>query len=172
MYNVGAIYEIIGRVVNKTSVTAYILKDRRNNQTQAIEKSIVEQLALNKQIYNCTGQIYNNIVNLKGINCKLSKLPKYDTHGNKIPECETITPTKKMGDLKLIGKIQNGRVVKAYVVCAVNDESKQKIISREQILNLARTGRIINAKSQRNGTEILLRGNNGFSLSQLKVYNE
>lgn len=172
MYNVGAIYEIIGRVVNGTSVPAYMLKDRRNNQARAVEKTIVEQLALNKQIYNCTGQIYNNIVNLKGINCKLSKLPKYDIHGKLIPECENITQTKKVGDLQLIGKIQDGRVIKAYVVCAVSDESKRKIISRDKVLSLAQSGRIINAKSQRNGNEIVLRGNNGFNLSQLQIYNE
>ena len=172
MYNVGAVYEIVGRVVNGTCVSGYLLRDKRDNSVSIVKKSIVEQLALNKQIYNCSAQIYNTIVNLKGINCRLSALPKYNDKGQPIQESPSASPAKKAGDLKLIGKIQQGREVKAYIVCSVSDADKKMTISRDKVLVLAQSGRIVNAKSQRNGNTLVLRGDNGFNLSQLKVYNE
>ena len=92
-YNVGAKYEIIGRIQHGTSVMAYMIKDRVESSTSIIEKGIVEQLALNKQIYNCNAQLYGNIVNMKGVNCKLNQLPKYTESGDLVPEEEK--PKKK-----------------------------------------------------------------------------
>lgn len=123
-YNVGAKYEIVGRIQHGTSVMAYMIKDRVENSTSIIEKGIVEQLALNKQIYNCNAQLYGNIVNMKGVNCKLNQLPKYTENGDLVPEEEK--PKKKApADLKLIGKVQTGRVITDYVVAALKDTSKK-----------------------------------------------
>lgn len=170
MYNVGAVYEIIGRVVNGTYVSAYILRDRRNQQIQPINKSIVEQLALNKQIYNCQAQVYDKIVNLKGINCKLSKLPKYDNNGNIIEEKKNDSQAKKKADLQIIGKVLDGRRVKSYVICSIADKSKKITLSRTDTLKLVDSGRVLNAKVQRNAGSIVLRGDNGFSLTDIQVY--
>lgn len=170
-YNIGARYEIIGRVTERTSVIAYIIKDNHSGgKIYPMEKSMVEQLALNKQIYNCTGQIYNNIINLKGINCKLNQLPRYDMNGNKIVETDK---GKKhvVADLELVGKIQNGRVISEYVLISIINPNKPFKLPRNMVIKLAQEGRIVNAKSQKNGDEMMLRGAEGFNLAQLKTYN-
>lgn len=172
MYNVGAIYEIVGRVVNGTSVSSYILRDKRNHSLKSVSKNIVEQLALNKQIYNCQAQIYGSIVNLKGINCKLSKLPKYDNNCNIVVDKIERVQNKRQADLQIIGKILDGRKVKAYIICALADRNKKTKLSRNDTLRLVDSGRVLNAKIQRNGDSIVLRGDNGYSLNDIKVYGE
>lgn len=169
-YNVGAKYEIVGRIQHGTSVMAYMVKDRVENSTSIIEKGIVEQLALNKQIYNCNAQLYGNIVNMKGVNCKLNQLPKYTETGDLVPEEEK--PKKKApADLKLIGKVQTGRTITDYVVVALKDTSKKMKVPKETVLQLAQEGRILNAKVQMNNGELMLRGNYGVNLSQLTTYH-
>ena len=169
-YNVGAKYEIVGRIQHGTSVMAYMVKDRVENSTSIIEKGIVEQLALNKQIYNCNAQLYGNIVNMKGVNCKLNQLPKYTETGDLVPEEEK--PKKKApADLKLIGKVQTGRTITDYVVVALKNTSKKMKVPKETVLQLAQEGRILNAKVQMNNGELMLRGNYGVNLSQLTTYH-
>ena len=169
-YNVGAKYEIVGRIQHGTSVMAYMVKDRVENSTSIIEKGIVEQLALNKQIYNCNAQLYGNIVNMKGVNCKLNQLPKYTETGDLVPEEEK--PKKKApADLKLIGKVQTGRTITDYVVVALKDTSKKMKVPKETVLQLAQEGIILNAKVQMNNGELMLRGNYGVNLSQLTTYH-
>jgi hypothetical protein len=168
-YNVGAQYEIIGRIPKGTTIIAYVLKDKFTGKSHPVEKAIVEQLALNKQIYNCSAQIYGNIVNLKGINCKLNQLPRYDLSGNIVND-ESKQKKRVIADLQLVGKIQNGRVISDYVVVSISEPDKLMKLPRDTVLKLAQDGRIINAKSQMNGSEIMLRGTAGFNLSQLRTY--
>lgn len=168
-YNIGARYEIIGRITQGTTVVAYMINDRTNNSKSKLEKCIIEQLALNKQIYNCTAQVYENIVNLKGINCKLSKLPKYTEDGKIIEDVDK--PKKKVvPDLKIVGKVQSGRSIVAYVIAPLNDSSKLMKLSKDNVLQLAQDGRLSNAKVQMNNGDIMLRGASGFNLSQLVAY--
>lgn len=170
-YNIGAKYEIVGRVQHGTAVIAYMIKDRTNESLTMTEKGIVEQLVLNKQIYNCTAQIYNNIVNLKGINCKLNSMPKYNDAGELIIE-EEIKPKKKVpADLKLVGKVQTGRVITDYVVVALADTSRKMKIPKETVYQLAQDGRILNAKAQMNNGKPMLRGAYGVNLAQLANYH-
>lgn len=168
-YNIGARYEIIGRVTSGTAVVAYTLRDKISGLICQMEKGIVEQLALNKQIYNCNAQLYGNIVNLKGINCKLSQLPKFDNKGNAIDENKN--KRKNTADLKLVGKVPCGRLISDYIVISVYEPDKTMKIPRETVIKLAQEGRIINAKSQMNGEEAMLRGTAGVNLAQLKTYD-
>lgn len=167
-YNIGAKYEIVGRITNSTSVVAYMLSDKQTGQLIPMEKGIVEQLALNKNIYNCTAQIYNNLVNLKGINCQLSKLPKYRLDGAILDDEKS--KNKIEADLKLVGKIQEGKSITHYVVAIINNPTKVYKVDKERIKELALNGRIINAKCQMNNGEALLRGAKGYTISQLKTY--
>lgn len=170
MYNIGARYEIVGRVLSGTTVSAYVLKDILTGKVNMVEKCIVEQLALNKQIYNCSGQIYKSIINLKGIGCKLNQLPRYDNRCMPIVDDDK-DKRKITADLELIGKVQKGRAVVAYRVRNLRDKgSKPVIISRDKVIELARSGRIINAKCQMNGSDIMLRGIPGVNLAQLESY--
>ena len=168
-YNIGAKYEIVGRVSHGTTVVAYMVKDRTAGTTSKIEKGIVEQLALNKQIYNCHAQLYNDRVNMKGINCKISKLPKYDDNGSLVVLEEPLK-RKVIADLKLIGKVQSGRVISDYVVVSLLSPDKKMKVPKETVLQLALEGRVTNAKVQMNNGEMILRGSTEESLSQLALY--
>ena len=75
-YNVSARYTLVGRIMKSTSVVAYVINDRVNGQIYPLGKGVVEQLALNKQIYNSYAQVYGGVVIMKGIGCKISELPK------------------------------------------------------------------------------------------------
>lgn len=168
-YNFGARYEILGRVTEGTTVCGYVIKDRSNGNVEFMDKGKVESLALKKNVYNCTAQVYRDIINLKGINCKLNQLPKFDVNGNRINK---VVPTSKkvVADLKIIGKITNGRYISDYVVISKDNPSKKMKLPREIVLKLAEEGRIMNAKSQVCGNTIVLRGDMGQNLSELKVY--
>lgn len=168
-YNIGARYEIIGRVTKGTSVLGYLILDKSNNTRGTLEKAVVEQLALNKQIYNCTAQVYGNIVNLKGINCKLNQLPKFTMDGQPVPENDR-KKKRVVSDLKLVGKVQKGRAISDYVVIDLNDPNTLMKIPRSLVLKLAQDGRFSNATVQMNGNEIMLRGVSGSNLSQLQTY--
>lgn len=168
VYNIGARYEIVGRMLDGTHVMAYLIKDRLSQNEIRLEKGIVEQLALNKQIYNCNAQVYNNAVNLKGINCKISQLPKYDDDGNIIPK--EPPKLKIIPNLKLVGKVQSGRTISDYIVVSLSDESTLMKIPKDAVLLLAQEGRITNAKVQYNNGKLMLRGKDGRSLAKLALY--
>ena len=172
MYNVGARYAIIGRVTEGTTVISYMVEDSQTGTKYPMDKQIVEQLALNKQIYNCYAQVYNKIVNLKGINCKLNQMPKYDRDGKRVVEDVKVKRQAK-ADFEIVGKIPNGRTVVAYVLKPLNNPNAQLVkLSRAEVIELAHAGRISNAKCQFSGGTILLRGIHGKSLNDIKVYNE
>lgn len=165
-YNISAQYEIIGRVPDGKSVIGYVLLSRIDNTTMICSRGTVEQLALDKKIYNATAQIYNNSVLIKGINCKLNQLPNYSVDGTKVVSKEK----RSIPKLRIIGRIQNSRVVSSYIVeYESNGESKRRTFTKEEVLDLARRGLIINAKAQLNNGELMLRGINE-DLGSLRTY--
>jgi hypothetical protein len=153
-----------------TSVSGYVIHDKITGQRFSMEKGVVEQLALNKQIYNCHAQVYNNIVNMKGIGCKLSSLPRYDSGCNKIVKKKD-TPIKK-ADYEIVGKIQKGRKVLGYILIKLDDTDKTRYnMEKSQVLKLARAGKIINAKCQMYGSEPMLRAAPGCDLTKIEIYS-
>ena len=172
-YNYSAKYEVVGRVPDGTSVVAYICLDRENGKHTMLSKGIVEQLALNKNIYNVQAQIYNNIVNLKGINCKLSQLPRYNANGS-IIENNTVSNKKDIVPfIRIIGRVQKSKSISGYIVEYKTKDNKtaRKKIDKEMMLGLARKGYVINAKAQLNNGVLMLRGLNE-DLGMLKTYKE
>lgn len=169
-YNVCAKYEIIGRIKSGATVVAYMINDRTTNKQCKFERPVVEQLALNKQIYNCTAQVYANAVIMKGINCQLNKLPNYNPDGTIIKKEEDIKKKKEPPNLELIGKIQDGRSISDYIVINIADRDSIMKISKEQVIQLAIDDRFINAKAQKNNDQYILRGKNGFNIHRLALY--
>lgn len=157
--NILAQYEIIGRVPNGTSIVGYVIKNRTNGEIQILQKGIVEQLALCKNIYNANAQIYNNVVNLKGINCKLSQLPRYTADGSIICDKETKRYSVEPF-LRIVGRVQRQRIICGYIIEYKDREDKiiRKRVDKDKTLELARAGYIINAKAQLNNGELMLRG--------------
>lgn len=172
MYNTSAQYEIIGRIPNGTYIAGYVLYNRINGEITTEQKGVVEQLALNKNIYNANAQIYNNIVNLKGINCKLSQLPKYCADGRLIEDKQKSNKNIKPF-LRIVGRVQRSREICAYIVEYRDKANKlaRKRIEKDKIIDLARNGYIENAKVQLNGGELMLRGVN-VDLTTLKKFKD
>lgn len=170
-YHVSARYVLVGRITEGTYVKGYVVFDRYSKTKSTMEKGVVEQLALNKQVYNSTAQVYGNIVNMKGINCKLSELPRFDEHGNKVTKTSKEVNTRK-AEYEIVGKVQKGRKVLGYVLVKLNSNQKDKYnLEKSQVLKLAREGKILNAKCQMYGDKLMLRAANGYDLTKLPVYN-
>lgn len=169
-YNTSSKYEIIGRILDGTVVKFYVFKDRETNSILKIEKAKAEQMALNKEIYNCRAQNYQNIVNMKGINCKISQMQKYNDDLTPVIETEKQLKKKVVKDLKLIGKILSGKQISDYVVININEPNVLLKVSKENVLLLAKEGRVINAKVQYYNGVLMLRGTDVEPLSALKQY--
>ena len=164
-YNIGAPYIMIGRVISGNKVLKYILKEANTDNEVILDKDITEQLALDKKIYNCSAQLYNNIVNLKGIQCKISELPKYDMNGNKIE-----TKKKDLKNyMKLVARLQDGREVVGYKIVRVSDPESEIYIDRDGLLELAKNGILVNAKVQKDHDRVILRAKNGYKIKDIKT---
>lgn len=72
--NYQAEWAVIGRIASGVTVLEYVIKNR-NGQIKRVPKDTFDNLALNGQIYNCSANIYNNRVNLRGIGIKIKDLP-------------------------------------------------------------------------------------------------
>lgn len=164
-FNVSARYKLIGRIMQSTSVIAYVIHDRVNEKIYPLDKGVVEQLALGKQIYNSYAQVYNGTVYMKGIGCKISELPKYNN------KCQLIEKdnSKKVAheyEYKITGKIIRGRKVLGYVLIGLKDKVSHKI-DKDTVIQYALENKIINAKCQKNNGTMILRANNGYDLCNL-----
>lgn len=164
-YNVSARYTLIGRIMKSTSVVAYVINDRVNGQIYPLDKGIVEQLALNKQIYNSYAQVYNRVVIMKGIGCKISELPKCNE------KCEPLERVNSKNtdhnyEYKITGKIISGRKVLGYIIVRLKDNSAHRV-DKTTVMQWAMSDKIINAKCQRNNGNMILRASNGYDLSNL-----
>lgn len=164
-YNVSARYKLIGRIMHSTSVIAYVIKDRANNQVYPLDKGVVEQLALNKQVYNSYAQVYNGVVNMKGIGCKISELPKYNSNCQLIDKSKTKSPAHTY-EYKITAKLISGRKVLGYVLLNLADGSYHKV-DKDTVIQYALDNKIVNAKCQRNNGNMILRASNGYDLFNL-----
>lgn len=145
-------YCIIGRYMDGVRVIGYEMESV-DGQRDRMTKRQVEELALNKQVINCTAQKYINpktneeTIVLKGVGCKLSSLPYISLNKNK-------GKVDKRG--LIIERIVDGKNTLGYVVELHSGEVKN--ITREQTMMLARKGSLKNARAQMSRGELLLRG--------------
>lgn len=173
MYNVGADYAVIGRVTTGTSVEGYIIVAKNGTANAPAKKLFIpkrefEILALNKKIYNCSAQLYHGGTNLKGIHCKISKLPRYTK------ECmEIIEPkeNKRVNTYSMLlkYKVRDGREVIGYIVQErlPNGSVVTRYKSRIDIMKAAASNKIYGVKCQSNAGRTIIRGVNGFSLNDI-----
>lgn len=158
--------KIITRYMDGVKVIGYGLIDNLGNH-HVMAKDTVEQIALTKQIVNCTAQRYRDTIVMKGINCKLIDLPVIEVSSGKIRGEDDNNKKKIMkNQITLIGRITKGKTTVGYVVKTTNGEEKK--LSRNKVLVLARQGKISNARAQLYGERLILRGV-GFELTQLPV---
>lgn len=159
-------YKVVARYMDGVKVIGYGLVDNAGNK-HLLPKDVVENLALSKNIVNCTAQRYKNVIVMKGTNCKLTQLPVIEANSGKVRGADEAARKKVIkNQVTLVGRIINGKATIGYVVRT--PDSNEKKISRDKVLTLARQGKVSNARAQLYGDKLILRGV-GLELTQLPV---
>ena len=163
-------YELLGRVPEGKHIVAYVVKSRITGKTEVVDKQTLEELVINKDVYDVTCQIYNGKVNLRSQNFKLTELPLYDIMGNRIER------KVKKGDvipfLTITGKIIDNKRIIGYVVenTKLPEKERERVkLSKEKVIEVIKLGYITNAKTQLCNGETIIRGY-GSDLSNLPAY--
>ena len=155
-------YAIIGRYMNGKEVTGYQLQDE-SGKSKRYTKEQVYFLVGKGAITNCSGQIYEDKVILKGKGINLNDLPIADERKGSIRNTEAVgkvrkgkTSTDVMNQCIIVGRLEaNGRTV-GYTVKNAGGATRK--LKREDVLTLAKNGGIGNARVQMYKGKPLLRG--------------
>lgn len=160
----GIKYKVVGRCMDGVKVIGYVVINNLGIKEYKVKDELY-QLALDKHVVNCSAQLYDDKVVLKGIGCQLAKLPKLNKYGETIEKVENNTKTAI-----IVGKITDRKEVVGYRV-QFNDGNNinYKNISRDKLLILAKNKKIDNARVQMLNNKMLLRGVN-CDLTKLPVY--
>lgn len=164
-------YQIVGRYMNGKSVTGYHLQCLTNDgKNGKYTKEQVCFLVGRGQITNCSGQLYKDQVLLRGEGISLEDLPVQQEDG-RMSRTEAVGKVRRgataadvMTQLLLAKTITHGRNVIGYVV--TNAGGGTNNVARAQILELAKAGRIGNARYQESNGKPILRGV-GINLNEL-----
>lgn len=168
-------YQIVGRYMDGKEVTGYHLMDLSTGNHRKYTKEQVAFLIGRGQVTNCTGRIYQDKVLLEGVGMSLNDLP-VQKEGGELTRTDSIGKIRRgtsAGDAMSQVMIQSvivhdddSRRVIGYV--ATNAGGAQANLSRGKVLELAKSGRVGNARVQESNGRILLRGV-GVNLSSLPV---
>lgn len=157
-------YQIVGRYMDGKEVTGYHMQCLSNGRNDRYTKEQVCFLVGKGQVTNCSGQIYKDKVLLRGVGMSLDELPIQREDGS-LSRTDSVgkirrgaTAADVMTQLMLTKAIVSGRNVIGYVV--TNAGGGTHNASRAQILELAKNGRIGNARYQESNGRPILRGVN------------
>lgn len=160
-------YQVIGRCPVGVRVKAYVLKNVHNGEVQVIDKDTVYRMAMQKRIVNCSAQEYDGKIVFKGIKFKLTDLPNYNIDGTlQVRDRKQ----NKHEDLVISSRIVLGKNTIGYILSRrdTSGNIQRAKVTREKVIELAREGKITNARVQRLNNKFLLRGVS-CELSQLPV---
>ena len=167
-------YQIVGRYMSGKEVVGYHLQSIDTGKSGRYTKEQVCWLVGRDQITNCTGQIYQDKVLLRGKGMSLEDLPvQYDDGDTRNMEQlgkirrGTSVPNA-MEQFMIVGTIKSGRNTVGYVV--QNAGCGIKKLKRQQVIELASAGKIGNARVQNYNGNVLLRGV-GCNLDELPSEN-
>lgn len=164
-------YQIVGRYMDGKEVTGYHLQCLSNGKNDKYTKEQVCFLVGRGQVSNCSGQIYQDKVLLRGVGISLEDLPVQQEKGG-ISRTDGVGKVRKgasaadvMTQFMLTHAIVSGRNTIGYIVSNAGGGTAK--ISRAQLLELAKAGRIGNARYQESNGKPILRGVGGVNLNQL-----
>lgn len=156
-------YRIVARVVNGTKCEGYMLIDENGNKGIK-SKHETETMAINKMIDNCTAQMFNGNIVMKGRNIKLRELPCCDKNGNIVEKANNNIKQ----NYSIVGKVVSGREVTEYII-EDSETSKTFRMKRDEVIKLAYQRRISNAYIQSYNNRKIIRGRNGTDLNYIKT---
>lgn len=163
-------YQVVGRYMNGKEVEGYHIQSLESGRSMKINKNQMAYLVGRGQITNCEGQLYKDKVLYRGVGISLDDLPVKQLDGG-LSRTDAVghirrgdTAEDAMTKLMIIGSVARGRIVESYIV--KNAGGATATLPKKEIVDLARQGKIGNARVQMyNGTE-LLRGV-GVNLNEL-----
>lgn len=165
-------YQIVGRYMDGPEVTGYHLQSIETGKSGRYSNEQVYYLVGREQVTNCTGQIYQDKVLLRGKGISLNDLPVINEDGN-IKNTDNIgkvrrgtSATDAINQFMIVKIIKQGRNTVGYVIQNAGGGTKK--VNRQQILELAQQGKIGNARVQNYQGKILLRGVN-VNLDELPI---
>ena len=151
-------YRVAGRYMSGVKVLGYYLTEVNLGTGVNATKQEVEQLALNKQLVNCTAQHYQGKILLKGVGMKLNELPVVDVSKTQQIGAEAPKKEPEKPGYTILARLISQKHVVGYVV--IDEHHTQYRISREKTIKLALDGMVHNARVQRYHEELVLRGVN------------
>lgn len=167
------LYQIVGRYMNGSEVTGYHLQSMETGKQGKYTKEQTIFLVGRGQVTNCSGQIYQDKVILRGIGVSLEDLPVKQENGG-LTRTDLIGKVRKgtsssdaMIQAMVIGSIVDGRNVIGYVLR--NAGGGVIKAPRDRVLQLAKAGRIGNMRAQTSNGKDILRGV-GINLNELPQY--
>lgn len=166
-------YQIVGRYMEGKEVVAYHLQSLEREKDGRYTREQVCYLVGRGQVTNCSGQLYQDKVILRGVGGSLEDLPVVQEGTGEITRTDGVgkirrgaTPQQVMTQFMLVGSIVKGKNTVGYVIANAAGETKK--LNRDIVLKLAADGRLGNARVQNYKDKILLRGVN-CNLNELPV---
>lgn len=163
-------YQIVGRYMDGKEVTGYHLQSLDTGKSGKYNKEQVCFLVGREQVTNCEGQIYQDKVLLRGKGISLDDLPVQQENGS-LSRTDNIGKIRRgtsasdaMTQVVIVGSVVRGRNVLGYII--QNAGGGKTRIERDKLLELARAGRVGNARVQMYQGRMILKGV-GVDLSQL-----
>ena len=157
-------YQMVGRYMNGKEVTGYHMQSMETGKAGRYTREQVIYLVGRDQVTNCTGQLYQDKVLLRGRGMNIEDLPVQYENGD-FKNTENIGKVRRgtsaadaMTQYMITKSITDGRRVVAYEV--TNAGGAHKDIPRDDLIRLAGEGRIGNARVQNYNGHVLLRGVN------------
>lgn len=155
-------YQIVGRYMNGSEVTGYHLHSMETGKSGKFTREQVAFLVGKGQVTNCTGQVYQDKLILRGTNGSLEDLPIQQEDG-RFKGSDAIghvrrntTGAAAMEQFLIVGVLRNGKEVVGYIVQNAGGATKK--LRKTVVVKMAQEGKIGNARVQMNNGHILLRG--------------
>ena len=168
-------YQVVGRYMDGKEVTAYHLHSMETGKAGKYSREQMAYLVGRGQVTNCSGQLYQDRVLFRGVGCSLDDLPVQQENGALTRQGNIghvrkgTTAEDAMTQVMLIGKIVKGRNVIGYFV--QNAGGAKARVDRVKLLELARNGRVGNARVQMYQGNPVLKGVN-CNLQELPNFDE
>lgn len=156
-------YQIVARSMNGKEVNGYFLQSLENNKQGFYTKEQVAYLVGRDSITNCKGQLYQDKVLLRGVGISLENLPIVNNDGIKNSDSlgrirRGTSAEDAVNQINIVAVIANGRNTIGYVV--QNAGGGTANVPRNSLLQMARDGKVGNARVQSYRGQLILKGVN------------
>lgn len=155
-------YQIVGRYMDGKEVTAYHLQSLDTGKAGRYTREQVAYLVGRGQVTNCEGQIYQDKLLLRGKGISLEELPVQQENGD-LTRADSLGKIRRgtnthdaLTQVMIVGSIVRGRNVLGYVI--QNAGGGQARVERDRLIEMARAGRVGNARVQMYNGKPILKG--------------